>query len=151
MKRGETLRQRVNVESNGRMATEIQNRAGIKRLHFDWAPFISSRPGRRRLPFRPNAGATHSPNHSQAHTTHPPQFAMASSVFEDEPVQTEFATYEDYLDSQIKPEDMFYLGVRQFFVFAHARCHPYAGRRILPFRRAPRRLAFFCVCMIMSH
>ena len=27
-------------------------------------------------------------------------------------VQTEFATYEDYLDSQIKPVDMFYLGVR---------------------------------------
>lgn len=27
------------------------------------------------------------------------------------PPSSEFATYEDYLDSQIKPEDMFYLNV----------------------------------------
>ena len=63
---------------------------------------------------------------------------MASSVFEDEPVQTEFATYEDYLDSQIKPEDMFYLGVRQFFLFLHMhQCHPFAGRRSFSSRTTP--------------
>ena len=31
-------------------------------------------------------------------------------VPDDEEAETEFATYEDYLDSQIKPEDMFFLG-----------------------------------------
>lgn len=41
--------------------------------------------------------------------------AIMAAVADDEAVQTEFATYEDYLDSQIKPEDMFYLNVRQFF------------------------------------
>ena len=44
LKGGETLRQRVNVEIE-RSHAKIQNRAGIKRLHFDWAPLMASRRG----------------------------------------------------------------------------------------------------------
>ena len=43
---------------------------------------------------------------------------------------TEFATYEDYLDSQIKPTDLYYLEVRQTSSRKYTSAHYYDSKLI---------------------
>ena len=112
----------------------------IKRLHFDWAPLgIGCRF------VRPTALAAHSPNHSQAHTTHPslPWRLLYSKLSQCRP-NLPLMKITWILKSS--PKTCFTSGCVNFLFLHMHECHSFAGRRILPFRRVPRRLAFF-VCV----